>query len=593
MSLIKLLPENLVNQIAAGEVVERPASVVKELVENSLDAGATKIEIEVNEGGKNLIKVWDNGKGMNEEDLRMAIVPHATSKISEEADLWKIQTMGFRGEALASIASVSKFFMRSKQKGGISGFELCCEGGEIKQMREVAMSEGTQIEVKELFFNTPARQKYLKKDSTELQRISQLMNQIGLANHEVAFTLVHNGKKVFSWAASTDLISRIYDVLGGGVAEAMLPVFYGAQDLKITGFVGKPLLSRSTAQHQYLLVNGRAIQDGLLAHRIKAAYHSMLMEHKKPVFVVNIEIDPAKVDVNVHPRKVEVRFEDHKRMVSVIYGAVKAALESEVLIPKGGTETKRYMSDSFPENFGAAPKMPMSFGGGNMVSSRPSGFASFKAPVMTQEEMGFRESAGITEKPKAICEMIAVAQVNNSYIIAKDSEGLKVIDQHAAHERVRYEELFREFREKEKQSQPLLTPMHLELSNDEILLLKDNLDVFTNLGFEIEEFGGNSFVVRAVPHCLVKEDVDVVVRGVLDDIENCNLPTEIQGKVEEILTYMACRSAIKFGQKLSLDEMQALINQLAKTERPYTCPHGRPSIVALSMVELDRMFGRK
>jgi len=576
-----LLPEKLVNQIAAGEVVERPASVVKELVENSLDAGADRIVIEISEGGKSLIRIFDNGSGMSREDLEMSLQRHATSKISDEADLWKIRTMGFRGEALASIASVSRMSIKSKRAEDLSGFEIGSEGGEVRQIKEVGMSCGTQIEISDLFFNTPARQKYLKQDSTELGRISSLINQIALANPGVAFKMSHNGKVILDCSQKTDLISRVVDVLGGGVAEAMLPIFYGGSELRIDGFIGKPLLSRTTSQHQYIFVNGRAIQHHLLANRIKAAYHSMLMEHKKPIFILNIEIDPSLVDVNVHPRKLEVRFEDQENLVKLVYGCVKSALERESLMPLGISQSSRYMSDSLPKarSGGFNPReVPFAAGG----------FRALPKQSDVQEAMNF--SRETIEEPKQM--MAVMAQVNNSYIVAKDEHGLVLIDQHAAHERIRYEELMKQFQAKEKSIQPLLMPIQVELSADDVALLEDKMELFIALGFEIDPFGGNTFIINAVPSCLAGEEVDSVIKGVLDDVINNKVPTEMQGKVEETLTYMACRSAIKFGQRLSHDEMQVLIKQLAEMERPYTCPHGRPTMVALTMNELGKMFGR-
>lgn len=582
MSIIKLLPENLVNQIAAGEVVERPASVVKELVENSLDAGADSIEIELKDGGRSLIRVMDNGHGMGRDDLMLALERHATSKISEEKDLWSIRTMGFRGEALASINSVSRFIIRSKKNEDVGGFEISAEGGDIRQTKDVGMSVGTQIEVYDLFFNTPARQKYLKQDATELGRVTGLMNQIALANPGVAFKLTHNGKVVFDWSKKTDLISRVAEVLGGGVADAMIPVFFGGSDFQIDGFVGKPLLSRTTSQHQYFLVNGRPIQHPLLASRVRAAYHSMLMEEKKPVFVMNINIDPGLIDVNVHPRKLEIRFEDQESMIRAVYGAVKKALENENLMPRGFSESQRYMSDSFPKIGGSFGGGSGSFGGGNNF----------------QNTLGFNQKmfeAGEQENIVGEIEnkIEVLSQINNSYIVARDANGLILIDQHAAHERVRYEELMKQFHNQEKLVQPLLTPLQIELSGEEISLIETNLDVFSALGFDIEEFGGNTFIVNSVPACLSGEDLDGVIKGVLDDIVNSKAPTEMQGRTEVMLTYMSCRSAIKFGQKLGFAEMQSLIEQLFTMERPYTCPHGRPTMVSLSMNELARMFGRK
>ena len=586
MSFIKILPENLVNQIAAGEVVERPASVVKELIENSLDAGSDNIVVELKDAGKTLIRVTDNGCGIARDELETALQRHATSKISDEADLWKIKTMGFRGEALASISSVSKLVIKSKKADDLGGAEIHCDGGNIVQIRDAGMNTGTQVEVRNLFFNTPARQKYLKQDSTEFGHISGLFNTIALANPDKSFKLIHNEKVVIDLPKVTDLISRVGDIFGRATAEAMIPIFYGGTDFQIDGFIGKPLLSRSTNQHQYVFVNGRPIQHFLLANTIKTAFHSMLMENKKPVFILNLKIDPSLIDVNVHPRKTEIRFEDQQTVIKVVYGCTKTALEKTNLIPKGFTESRRYMSDSFPsekQSFDWTKNTNANTNAGIFsIADRP-------APSLSSSLL---KNAGASARPNRLA-LALVTQIANSYIIAENENGLVLIDQHAAHERVRYEELMDQFENQKKSVQPLLVPQQMELSTQEINLIEENKNIFVELGFEIEPFGGNTFVVNAVPTCLAKEDIYEVVKGVLDDISNQKNPSKMQGRVEEILTYMSCRSAIKFGKSLNHVEMQALIMQMEKLKRPYTCPHGRPTMIALSLSELDRMFGRK
>ena len=592
MSIIKVLPESLINQIAAGEVVERPASVVKELVENSIDAGAKSIVVELKDAGKSFIKIIDDGCGMIPEDLELALQRHATSKIRDEADLWKIKTMGFRGEALASISSVSKMIIRSKTANDLAGTEIQSVGGEIKVKQEVGMPSGTQIEVYDLFFNTPARQKYLKQDSTELGHVTSILDMIALAHPELSFKLVHNDKVIFDLARSSDLISRVADIFGKATSEAMLPVFYGGSAFQIDGFIGKPLLSRSTSQHQYFFVNGRPIQHFLLANTIKTAFHSMLMENKKPVFILNIKIDPALIDVNVHPRKTEIRFEDQQSLIKVVYGCVKVALEKNILIPKGFTESQRYMSDSFPKDEVSSGESElggfMKFGG-SPVKQENFNFGMGEVKAETRQAEGIQTGA-VTEKR---FDMKPIVQIFNSYIVAQNESGLVLIDQHAAHERVRFEELISQFENQEKSVQPLLMALQMELSNEEVSLIKENMDIFNGLGFEIEPFGGNTFVIHAVPVFLAKENMEEVIKGVLDDILNQKNTSKMHGRREEMLTYMSCRSAIKFGQKLSLIEMQALIMQMEKLQRPYTCPHGRPTMVSLTMDELGKMFGRK
>ncbi len=592
MSIIKVLPESLINQIAAGEVVERPASVVKELVENSIDAGAKNIVVELKDAGKSFIKIIDDGCGMIPEDLELALQRHATSKIRDEADLWKIKTMGFRGEALASISSVSKMIIRSKTANDLAGTEIQSVGGEIKVKQEVGIPSGTQIEVYDLFFNTPARQKYLKQDSTELGHVTSILDMIALAHPELSLKLVHNDKVIFDLARSSDLISRVADIFGKATSEAMLPVFYGGSAFQIDGFIGKPLLSRSTSQHQYFFVNGRPIQHFLLANTIKTAFHSMLMENKKPVFILNIKIDPALIDVNVHPRKTEIRFEDQQSLIKVVYGCVKVALEKNILIPKGFTESQRYMSDSFPKDEVSSGESElggfMKFGG-SPVKQENFNFGMGEVKAETRQAEGIQTGA-VTEKR---FDMKPIVQIFNSYIVAQNESGLVLIDQHAAHERVRFEELISQFENQKKSVQPLLMALQMELSNEEVSLIKENMDIFNGLGFEIEPFGGNTFVIHAVPVFLAKENMEEVIKGVLDDILNQKNTSKMHGRREEMLTYMSCRSAIKFGQKLSLIEMQALIMQMEKLQRPYTCPHGRPTMVSLTMDELGKMFGRK
>ncbi|MFA5948186.1 MAG: DNA mismatch repair endonuclease MutL [Candidatus Gracilibacteria bacterium] len=590
MPSIKILSENLVNQIAAGEVIERPASAIKELIENSLDSGANNIIVDIKDGGKLLISVSDNGCGMNEEDLKLSIQRHATSKISKEADLWNISTMGFRGEALASICSIAKLTIKTRQKGTDFGIQLDCEGSEISNISKCAMSEGTYVIAKDLFYNTPARQKYLKQTSTELSHITSVFNTIALSNPNVSFKLIHNDKIVSDLPKTTDLISRISDIFGKATSEAMFEIFYGGSDFKIQGFVGKPAISRSTNSYQYFFVNNRPIQHFVLANAIREAFSSMLMENKKPVFIINITIDPSLIDVNVHPRKIEIRFEDQQSIIKTMYGCVKSAIEKTNLTPLGFTESKRYMNDKFPEDFSKSSNFYREKNVNSSFDFKPHQGLVNDALSFTKEFSEKREISGIENID---IPLRAVSQIFNAYIVAQSDEGIVLIDQHAAHERVRFEQLMDQFSKQEKSIQSLILPLEIEMSNSEHILISENINIFENLGFEISDFGGKSFVINAIPAFLVNEDVDVVIKGVLDDITNEKSPTKFQGKKEMIINYMACRSAIKFGKSLSLSEMQALIAQLDKLKMPYTCPHGRPTMVKFTKDELDKMFGRK
>lgn len=574
MSIVKILSEHLVNQIAAGEVVERPSSCVKELVENSIDAGAVTITVEVKDGGRTLIKVSDNGVGMAREDAVMALKRHATSKISDEKDLWDIRTMGFRGEALPSIASVSQFVLRTKARdgGAVAGTEIICSGGDIKTVQDCGMQDGTVIEVHNLFFNTPARSKYLKQDATEIAHIISLLHSIALANIWISFTFINNGKVSFKLPGTESLERRISDIFGTATKDAMLPVFYGGSDFKLSGFVGKPAISRTGGKHQYIFVNKRPIQHHLITHKIKEAFHSLLMEGKNPVFILDIEIDPALIDVNVHPRKIEIRFEDQSRILAVVYSAVKTSLEKHNLMPRGFTESRSYKSDAFPKFVGSRETMS--------PTSAMRFTKDFIAPKLELER---------DNSPR----LRAITQVSNAYIVAENESGLVLIDQHAAHERVRYFELLDQFHSSQKNIQPLLLTEVLDLALDDLEILKANLQIFKDLGFEIEEGPGQTLTLYSVPLVLSSEDIKEVLYGVLDDLGNASVPTNKQGRIETILHYMACRSAIKFGKKLSIDEMDVLLQKLEKIDRPYTCPHGRPTMISLTFDELERMFGRK
>ncbi len=594
--MIKILPENLVNQIAAGEVIERPASIVKELIENSLDAGADNIIIDIKNGGKSFIKINDNGKGMSRNDLELSIQRHATSKISKESDLWEIATMGFRGEALASISSVSKLTIKSKTKDDLAGTQLDSSGGEIISIQDIGMNNGTSIEVFDLFFNTPARQRYLKKDNIEFGYISSTVNTIALANPEISIKLIHNGKTVYDFAKSTDLSTRITDVFGKNTADLMLPVFYGGSELKINGFIGKPEISRATTQHQYIFVNGRPVTHHLLANRIKAAYATMLMEHKKPIFILNITIDPSLIDVNVHPRKIEIRFEDQQSIIKIIYGTIKTALEKVNLMPNSFINGASFSSrKNLYSDFKNTPNS-------KNISSSPGAqfkntYSNHKNAENIQDALSFSKEILKDRESKSLNEintessLKVISQISNSYIIAENQDGLVLIDQHAAHEKVRFEQLMDQFENQKKSIQPLLMPFYLELTLDENALINENLEVFEKLGFKIEK--NEKFVVSAVPSFLANEDIDEIVKGVLDDIKEEKTPSKLQGKAEMIITYMSCRSAIKFGRNLSILEMQSLITQMENLKRPYHCPHGRPTMISLSLSDLEKMFKRK
>jgi len=643
MSKIQVLPENLINQIAAGEVVERPASVVKELVENSLDAGAQRLIIEVNDGGDSYIRITDDGCGMGKEDALLAFERHATSKITSADDLFDIKTLGFRGEAIATIASVSYMSLQTKEKGALEGTYIVCEGGKIEKVKQLGCPEGTQIEVRQLFYNTPARKKYLKNDATEYGHVLETVTGIALAYPEVAFKFMHDGKVVFDLPATEDQLMRIRALHGRSIADELIPVFYGHSEIELHGYIGKPMIARSNRKSQYFYVNRRQVTSHVLSYAVKQSYYSLLPKEKQPVFFLFMKINPHLVDVNVHPRKLEVRFTNEKEIFGILTKACQKALEKHVLAPSinTNTEVNAYERQHQPltkvedkpleaPDYSADPsKSAVSVGaeekteelsvdgaveekqaGGWLMPEGPSGENegseaeadgnSGNAGVNTLASEELRTSDVLQEPAQSSYierseteELIPLAQMANSYILCQQGNSMVVVDQHAAHERVRYSEILEDFEAKKKAVQPLLTPAQLELSHQEAVLLEENKELLSEMGFEIEPFGGNTFSVFAVPSYIVNEDIQSTVMGIIDDVNNNATKGDFQSRKEVALTYAACRSAVKFGDPLSMEEMKKLCERLQELDLPYTCPHGRPTMVTMTFDELEKRFGRK
>ena len=453
MSIIKVLPENLVNQIAAGEVVERPASVVKELVENSIDAGASRIVLEVDGAGDELIRITDNGIGMDSQDAVLAFERHATSKIKSKDDLFNISSMGFRGEAIASIASVSTMTMRTKRDEDEVGRLIESVGGSIEKNEEVSCTNGTQIEVRNLFYNTPARKKYLKTPNTEYQQILGVFQKVALANPGIHLKIIHNGKLGFEYPKCDGLLDRVRDVLGKNVSENCLPIFYGHKEIQVEGYIGKPELGRSGSKHQHLFINGRPVVHHLFNYALAEAYHSLLMDGKKPFFVINVIIAPELIDVNVHPRKLEIRFQNQNEIFKILMKAAKTTLEKNVLMPdfKANREIERPTDNQVKAAFEFTEKLT---GADHM----PGRFNKYTYEQENAEELS----------------MVPLSQIARSYILAENAEGLVLIDQHAAHERVRYEELMNQFEKQDPEKQQLLLPENIELSAMEAKIFENN-----------------------------------------------------------------------------------------------------------------------
>ncbi|MFA6528026.1 MAG: DNA mismatch repair endonuclease MutL [Candidatus Gracilibacteria bacterium] len=572
MAQIKVLPQHLINQIAAGEVVERPASVVKELVENSLDALATGVTCEIVSGGLEVIIVTDNGSGIARKDAKTAWERHATSKISSQEDLFAIKTLGFRGEALASIASVSSVEMETKTDGEVSGTYLKITDGVIAEERDCGCPKGTKTSIFNLFYNTPARRKYIKSANVERKRIVEIIQDLALANPSVAFRLISDGKVMLD-VTPNSITERIATVLGRDVLDNIVPVEVGAAGFKISGYVGKPNLSKSNRKSQWIVLNGRVIQNHLISYAVKSAYHSMLMNGKHPWFLLNMDVQPEDIDVNVHPRKLEVRFLRQNEIYEVVYKGVDMILNKNTLVPNVNFEN--------PIN--------------NTGRSVPYGTTRLPRGIKEHIEIENRQDSfevfqkGRLEEPK----LKPIQQIANSYILAQDEEGVVIVDQHAAHERVMYEKLMKNLAEKSIASQPLLAPESVELSLQESEILNENMTSLEDVGFKLESFGGNTFLITAVPSDIAGKDIVAVLKGVIDDLAEGGKTDELSSRREHILHYTACRSAVKFGQKLSYEEQVGLLNQLSEIERKETCPHGRPTMIRITYDELEKRFKRK
>jgi DNA mismatch repair protein MutL len=618
MGKIKYLDENLINQIAAGEVVDRPASVVKELLENSLDAGASQITLEVEEGGQKLIRITDNGSGMSDEDARICLQKHTTSKIASLEDLENVRTLGFRGEAVASIASVAKLRLITRREEDVSGFEMVVEGGKILVEKSVGTPVGTIFEVKEIFYNTPARLKFLKSINTEYQNILDCLINAAIAFPEVGFRMINDGKEVFDLAATNDELVRLRGLMGKNITDNLIEVFFGGALMKLKGYIGKPLLARASKNMQYFFVNNRPIKSHVLGYAVKQAYHSLVPKERYPVFFLKFEIDPSLVDVNIHPRKTEVRFKDEREIYRVLSAACSKSLETNILAPKiqeGGAVD--YYQERKPEGLSQewaveaaslqAVKEPVTVGAKEIVASAikilPEGelfsedgevaiWPEMRAEQVQREEVGpmqkMEQMSGVEEELK----LEVIGQMNNSFILCRKGGDLVIVDQHAAHERIRYEKLMGEAENDEKVIQPLLTPINVEVSVSDQAILNSNKAVLDEIGLQLEHFGGNTFAIQAVPAFAIKSNPENLLQGLLDDLRNESVKGDFYGRKEKVLTYLACRSAVKFGDKLDPLEQIALVEQLEVTANKFTCPHGRPTMVIMEENELWSRFGR-
>lgn len=610
MSKIKLLPPRLANQIAAGEVVERPASVVKEMLENSLDAAATRIEVDVESGGLKMLRIRDNGYGIAKDDLSLALSRHATSKIYILDDLEAVATLGFRGEALASVSSVSRLTLTSNNEDTAQGWSAKTEGQEMAtDIAPAPHPQGTTVEVRDLFFNTPARRKFLRTEKTEFNRIEDVVKRLALANFNVSFELRHNQRTIHSLRAGNSEAEknrRVAQICGPAFMENALTIDIERHGLRLWGWVALPTFSRSQADLQHFYVNGRSIKDKLVSHAVRQAYSDVLYHGRHPAFVLYLEIDPATVDVNVHPTKHEVRFRDGRTVHNFIYSSLHHALAD--VRPDDQLTSASSLGDKVNpvDNMVEQQSMPLQPAtAASWQSSPPCSAPSFAATThaespQVKEALQFygQTANGVTpaNSVQAAVEApplgYAIAQLKGIYILAENTQGLIVVDMHAAHERVVYERMKTAFESGSVQAQPLLVPQTLAVSDKEVICADTHQEVFQQLGFVVETAGPESLLIRQIPVTLRHANVEQLVRDVLSDIIQYGSSDRIKQHINELLSTMACHGSVRANRQLTLPEMNALLRDMEATERSGQCNHGRPTWMHFSLSEIDKWFMR-
>ena len=631
---IELLSPRLANQIAAGEVVERPASVIKELLENSLDSGARRIDVEVEQGGVKLLKVRDDGSGIASDDLPLALARHATSKIRDLEDLERVMSLGFRGEALASISSVARLVLTSRTVDADQAWQVETEGRDMApRVQPAAHPVGTSVEVRDLFFNTPARRKFLKSEKTEFDHLQEVIRRLALARFDVAFHLRHNGKSVLSLHEAHDeamRARRVGAICGPGFLEQAMPIEVERSGLRLWGWVGLPTFSRSQADMQYFFVNGRAVRDKLVAHAVRQAYRDVLFNGRHPTFVLFLEVDPAVVDVNVHPTKHEVRFRDGRMVHDFLYGTLHRALaevrpEDQLAAPaptaalgvarptglgvgEFGPQEEIALAarplQSQQQQFQSQPQVAYGQGSGSGYTNYSGGaerrpavplaeasgvYRAFFAPLAEGES----SAPGLPEQQGEIPPLgFALAQLKGIYILAENAHGLVLVDMHAAHERIMYERLKVAMASEGLSGQPLLVPESLAVSQREADCAEEHTAWFSRLGFELQRLGPETLAIRQIPALLKQAEANRLVADVLADLMEYGTSDRIQAHLNELLGTMACHGAVRANRRLAVPEMNALLRDMETTERSGQCNHGRPTWTQLGLDELDKLFLR-
>ena len=585
MSRVRLLSDTLASQVAAGEVIERPASVVKELVENSIDAHARAIEVMIRRGGISLIRVTDDGMGMDRDDALLCLERHATSKIRTATDLATVATLGFRGEALPSLASVARFRLTTREKEAVAGTEVLVAGGRIETVRDGGEAPGTQVEVRSLFYNLPARRKFLRSENTETRNIEHQLNLQAIGHPDIAFSLVRDERVVFQLPASRTLRDRIRDLMGSELVARLLEVEPGKGKVRVSGFIGQAGVSRASRTQQFVFVNGRAIESPVIGAALKEGYHTALMKGQFAVTFLFVELDPTEVDVNVHPAKREVRFRDPAGVREAVVGAIRRTLESD--------------RENWQEQFRAPASTEASF-------ARPAGSAAprFVPPSAVEMQSSFPGEVekqdvsrrGLTPEeqgPRAPSQFQILGVLNKLYVLMENAEGLVLVDQHAAHERILFEELRRRMEEKGVLSQRLLLPQVTELAPRDAEWVERNLTTLQKMGLGVEEFGRHTFKLESLPPFLSGADPARLLQDVIDSLKSASNSASPLRLGEEMIAKTVCRHAVKANDFLRVPEVEKLICDLLACELPYCCPHGRPTMIQISFGELEKKFGRK
>lgn len=626
MAKINILDDSTINKIAAGEVVERPSSIIKELVENSIDAGSSYISIEIENGGKDLIRIVDNGSGIDKDDVNKAFLRHATSKINTVEDLSSLESLGFRGEALASIAAVSRLEMLTKTEEALIGLRIVLEGGKIREKEATSANRGTQISVRDLFFNTPARRKFLKSNQAEAQAITDIVNKIAIGNPSIKIKYINNSKTIYETLGDGSIINAIRMIYGRDISENLIEIDYRSKYFNISGYLGNNNIYRGNRNHQHLYINGRYIKSPNISKKINDAYKAIIPINKYPIYFVNISVDPAKVDVNIHPSKLEVKFDQEEEILNELSDFVRGILLKSSLVGRyknNSRDKDLYNKNSFAgfNSFSYSPqevennltstaiREDVSNSCSNQnTNESPRGQADMiQTPIRLSDinnggiqdkkevdsKMEYQQSSFIEESPDRNPDFIGLKFIGiifDTYIIFSKNDDMIMLDQHAAHERIRFEMYMSKYKANDISVQMLIDPIIMDLDANDMDTVRKNIDVFSSFGFLVEEFGHRSISIRGLPNTFGEPESKRFIYELIDGLGK--IDNIYDTKYDEIAE-IACKSAIKGNDKISIEEAKHLIGQLEECSNPYTCPHGRPTMVKMTRYEIEKLFKRR